>query len=127
MAGCRLGAGGGSQPVRAQMGLHSGPHSSFLLSGSWGLQKPGKETGLGRALTRAPPLAGPFGSLGAPYPRRKGGEAEEEADPDALGAEGLEPVSPQKERWREFSSPEAREREEGELQQGGASDCHRGP
>lgn len=68
VAGCRLGAGGGSQPVRAQMGLHSGPHSSFLpfrLLGT--LQKPGRNWVRGGP-SPSPSSRRPFQGPGCPLP-----------------------------------------------------------
>lgn len=133
MAGCRLwGEGGGSQPVRAQMGLHSGPHSSISLSGSWGRCRNLEETGLGEGPHRAPPLAGPFRVLGAPYPRKKGGEAEEEAatsaDPDALGADGPGAcVSARKKDGESSAAQRPGRGKKGCCSRVGAPDCHRGP
>ena len=121
------------QPIRAQMGLHSGPHSSFLPFRLLGmLQKPGRNWVAGRALTGAPPLAGPFRVLGAPHPHKKGGEAEGEAatsaDPDALGAEGPGAcVSARKKDGESSAAQRPGRGKKGCHSRVGAPDCHRCP
>jgi len=109
VAGC---GGGGwvGQPIRVQMGLHSGPHSSFLPFRLLGmLQKPGRNWIGGRALTE--PLLSPAlsGSWVPPTPTRKEVRQRERRPPWQTqmlwGLRALEPVSPQERKMERVQQP----------------------